>query len=718
MVPNSGVTLTGGDVPEIVGGAHATADYFRVFGALPALGRGFVESDDRPGAPPVVVLSHRLWVSRFGGDSSILGRQVPLNEVETRVIGVMPKSFDVTSDGDELWVPLRLTSEQLADSDGRWMQIVARLADGVTVEQAAAAASGAERRLVTRASVDPKALGMQVRRYVDHLVGDSVRRLFILLGAVGFVLMIACVNVSNLLMARGTSRARELAVRAALGAGRGRLIRQLLAESLVLALTGALLGIGVAFLLVRGLVAIAPDNVPRLEHATINGVVLAFALVVAAVTSIVIGLFPALHAASPALEGALREGGRGSGASRARERLRATFVAAEVAMATALLTGAGLLIRTAWLVQHIDPGFKAEHVLAARTFLPVARFTDGAQIVRTYERVQEAAAQVPGVEDAALTTVVPLSHSVMRSSIAPEGRTLTSDERTQVDIRYASTRYFDAMGIPMIDGRDIARTDVAGTMPIAVISRSLAAKLWPGERAVGKRIDAMSFDRNKPNWVMVVGVAGDVHDTDLGVAAEPTVYMPFAQMDPAFWQAVQRSLVVVVRTTPEPSSVLPALRRAVASVDASLALAHPQTMDTYLSDSVATARFNTILLAALGAIALLLASVGVYGVVAYFVNQRTREIGVRLALGATPAQIWRLVLRRGYAPIVAGAVLGVGMSFATGWVLREQLFGVSEADPLTLVSTVALLLGVALVAIAVPARRAMRVPPAVALTSD
>jgi predicted permease len=707
----AGFTRTGVDVPEVIGGTLVSADYFSVLGVSPRIGRSFIDSDDHPGAPHVVIMSDRCWKKRFAGDPSIIGRTLRLEDEQYTVIGVLPPGFDELGDDNELWAPLRLSAEQLASQSGRSFSVLARLAPGVTLARASDAARAAMR---VAAEGNPKVsqdVSARALRYLDTIVGDYRQRLLVLLGAVGLVLLIACVNVANLLLARGTIRARELAIRAALGAGRGRLVRQLLAESLVLAIAGAVIGIAIAFGLVKGLVALAPNGVPRLEHAGVNGVVLAFAFGVAILSSVVIGLVPSLRGAGPALQTALREGGRGSGGAR-REPLRAFLVATEVALAMTLLTGSGLLIRTAIHLQEVNPGFNPANVMTARLLLPAARYREPALIVQTYEQIRSAARNVPGVQHAALVSMVPLTHNQLATSVAPEGRSLSADERISTDFRYASPDYFDTMGLPLLDGRDFARTDDASAPKVCIVSAALAKKLWPGERAVGKRLDVMG-DR-----ITVVGVSGDMHDAALNVPPSPTLYMPFQQTPPGMWIATSRSLVLVTRTVPPPETLLNALRKAVMSVDASLPLTDEGSMSGILANSVARARFNTMLLATLAAIALVLASIGVYGVVAYFVSQRTREIGVRMALGAAPGDIWRLVLSRGLRPIVWGAAAGAALSLATARLLREQLFGVAPDDPTTLLLVGALLLAVAVLATLTPARRAMRVMPSSALAAE
>jgi predicted permease len=718
IIGGGGFTLTGMGVPEIIGGALVSADYFRVLGIAPMLGRGFLPSDDIEGAPHVAIMSHRFWASRFGSDPSIVGRVIRLEDEPYTIIGVMPAAFEATGTDDDLWAPRRLTTEQLSSNSGRFLRVLARLAPGVTLAQAADAAAAAERQVAARTPTQSQVVGAVVRRHIDVVVGSVRPRLLVLSGAVGFVLLIACVNVANLLLARGTVRARELAIRAALGAGRGRIVRQLLAESLVLALAGAIGGVIVAIGLVKVLVALGPEEVPRLHQARVNGVVLAFTLGISLLSSILVGLAPAIRSAGPALQSSLRDGARGASGGAGRDQLRALLVAAEVALVMTLLIGAGLLIRTAWHLQHVDPGFNASRVMTARLLLPSVRYSDATHTTVTYEQIRAAAANVPGVERAALVSAVPLSGGILGTRIAPEGKSLSPDELVAVDIRYASPDYFSAMGIALLDGRDFAATDTRGAVPVAVVSASLARKLWPGEGPVGKRIDAMREERDKPHWLTVVGVVADVRGSALNVAATPTLYMPFTQTTPGMWTATSRSLVLVAQTVGAPKSFERALQRAVMTVDASLPLVDVNSMTGLLSKSVATARFNTVLLTTLGALALALASIGVYSVVAYFVSQRTREIGVRMALGATPRDIWQLVLSRGLRPIVWGVLVGGVLSLVTVQLLREQLYGVAARDPATLVAVVATLLGVALVATFVPARRAMRVTPSRALSAE
>jgi predicted permease len=536
---------------------------------------------------------------------------------------------------------------------------------------------------------------------------------------VSFVLLIACGNVANLLLARGSARTKELAIRAALGAGRGRIVRQLLTESLVLSLAGALAGLLIAVLLLRVIQGVSPDSIPRLEQARVDWRVLTFTFAIAVASAIIAGLVPALRAARPQLQQTLREGGRGSVT---RDRLRPVLVGAEVALAITLLVGSGLLIRSAWLMQHVDPGFDPRGVLTARLILPEAHYSTPQAVLRAYTNIRDEAARIPGVQSAALTSVVPLSGSSMQSSVQAEGRPLT-DQSPQANVRFTSSGYFSAMRIPILAGRDIAATDKADAPLVVVVNQALARMLWPTidpRDALGRRLVAIPSGKGIDTRE-VVGVVGDLHDAALNKAPAPEFYIPYDQTPALMWPLIQRSLVVLVRgpsSKAAAEALIRPLGRAVAQVDPSLPLTEAKSMNEMLRGSLATARMNTVLLSLLGAIALVLAMVGIYGVVSYFVNQHVHEIGIRMALGATPALIWRLVMRRGLSPIVAGLGVGIALSLLTTGVLRQQLFGVSAHDPLTIAGVGSLLLIIAVIAMYVPARRAMRVAPIVALNEN
>jgi len=718
-VLQAGITLRTGDLPEMIGGGRVSADYFAVFGAHPYLGRTFTADEDSPGRANVAVISYRLWMSHFNGDRGALNRIVEIDGTPHTIIGIMPNDFDVTKESEDIWTPIALGPEDARKFGEHYLKVFARLRPGVTVAQARAATIPVERAVAEQMehhAPDLTEYSVDVHRYRDDLIGNYASLLLILLGAVSFVLFIACGNVANLLLARGSARTKELAIRAALGAGRGRIVRQLLTESLVLSLAGAVAGLVVAVLLLRVIHAVSPDSIPRLDQAHLDWRVLAFTLAIAVASAIIAGLVPALRAARPRLQQTLREGGRGSVT---RDRLRPVLVGAEVALAITLLVGSGLLIRSAWLMQHVDPGFDPRGVLTARLILPAAHYATPQAVLRAYTEIRDEAARIPGVQSAALTSVVPLSGSSMHSSVQAEGRPVT-DQSPQANVRFTSSGYFSTMHIPIIAGRDIASTDKADAPLVVVINRALARMLWPDidpREALGRRLTAIPSGQGTDTRE-IVGVVGDLHDAALNQAPAPEFYMPYEQTPDLMWPLIQRSLVVVVRgpaTKGATEALVRPLGRAVAQVDASLPLTEAKSMNEMLHGSLATARMNTVLLSLLGAIALVLAMVGIYGVVSYFVNQHVHEIGIRMALGATPALIWGLVMRRGLSPIVAGLAVGIALSLLTTGVLRQQLFGVSAHDPLTLGGVGSLLLVIAVIAMYVPARRAMRVPPIVAL---
>ncbi len=711
-VMQTGFTVTGGDTPELLGGARVSAEFFAVFAVPPMLGRTFSADEDQPGRANVVVLSEQLWKRRFAGDRAALGRTLTMNGVPYTVIGVMPRSFDVASFGDELWVPLALTAEQLDNRRSTFLRAVGRLRGGVSRQGAQSALSAIATDDARRFPDTNANLTFVVNGYADSLVGGYRTRLLILLGAVGLVLLIACVNVANLLLARGAVRAKEFAIRAALGAGRARIVRQLLTESVLLGAAGMTIGLALAYWLVRGLVAISPENVPRLDQARIDGRVLAFTLLVSLVCSVLFGLAPAIRAARGNLEGTLREGGRGSMLGAGRDRLRGLLVSAEVALAIMLLAGAGLLIRSAILLQRVAPGFDPRGVATARMILPDARYHDAPRVADTYRRIRDEVANIPGVTVSALSSVVPMSGSQTRAGIGAADEPDEPGRAIATNFRMVSPRYFAALGVPMRGGRDFTERDDAAAPLVAIINESLARKLWPGRDAVGQQLWGIRGAPGAPRpKLAVVGVVGDLHDASLDGEVAPEFYIPVPQTPAVLWTALQRSLVIVAKTANDASALEHPLRKAVMRVDPSLPLAEVRTMEQLLAGTLETARFNTLLLAALGFIALVLASVGIYGVISYFVSQRTQEIGVRMALGATPSDVVRLVVRRGLTPVLIGAAVGLVLAASVTRVLSAQLYRVSATDPLTFIAVVLALVCVALVASYIPARRATRVDP-------
>jgi putative ABC transport system permease protein len=713
--PGASFIVTRGDAPEVVTGTRSTSALTQVLGVAPELGRGFANADDQPGAPHVVILSHRMWVREYSADRRVLGKQLRLDGDSYAIIGVMPASLDAVSFGAELWVPLALSSTDLLDFKSRSLLLVARLAPGVSASQATAAVDASEQILARQNPLWGSGYSGLVTLYSSDVVGNLRTRLFLLLGAVSLVFLIACVNVANLSLARATARVREMGIRTALGADRARLVQQLVTESGVLCAVAGTAGIALAFGLVKGIVATSPPGVPRLDEARIDGPVLLGAFVAAGFCSLVVGVLTGMRVADSAVEATLREGGRGTSQSRARDKARQALVVTELALAMALLTGAGLLIRTAWEISHVNPGFDSDHVLTAQVVLPPARYPDIASGLEAYRAIREGVDHTAGVQSAALTSTLPLAIST-RAGIGPEGRPMIDGERLIAAVRTVTPNYFATMKIRLRAGRDFTETDKADAPGVAIINETLAKRFWPGENAVGKRMEGM--DPSHTHFMEVVGVIADPRDVALDQQQpDPEFYIPIEQTPPPLWTGLQGSLTIVARTASDPATMEAGIRQAVGGVDPSLPIANVATMESLVTTSRATARFNTLLLSVLSAIALVLASVGVYGVIAYSAAQRTREIGLRMALGATPAAIASLVGRDALAPIAVGATLGAVLSVLTTRLLREQLYGVSPGDPLTILAIAALLMVVSSLAASIPTWRAVRISPMTALAA-
>ena len=702
---------------ERIIGARATASFWKVFAVAPAVGRTFRADEDQPGREDVVVLSNRLWRERFGADPSVVGRQARLNGRPYEVIGVMPASFDFTEDSEQLWVPVAFTPERKAMHDEHFLTVYGRLKDGVAEDQALAELGRTGQALEKNFPRDNAGRGLTMTPIMTDLIGAYRQRLFVLLGAVGFVLLIACGNIANLLLARGAARGSELAVRTALGAGRGRIVRQLLTESVVLSLLSAAAGLALAFWGIRALVAAAPPGIPRLEQTSLDPQILAFTLITSIACAFVFGLAPALRAGRVDVVTMLKEGGRSAAMGGVRDHLRTALIAGELALALMLLVGAGLLIRSAIALQHVDPGFDYRGVFSGRVSLPAAEYGDAVRIHTTFERLIEEAGKVPGVTAVAITSQVPMGPGGNSNGLIPEGRPL--DIRSAIDsrLRIVSPGYFDAMGIAIVKGRPLTSEDRRGNVKVMVISETLAAAAFPGQDPIGRRIACCEAgsDGKSPDYKVVVGVAGDVRTRGLGEAPLPEFYLPMWQIPPDAWEWIQRGVYLVARTPLDPASLANPLRGVVARVAADVPLFNVRTMEERLQLSLGNARFNTLLLSILGAIGVVLAAVGIYGVIAYFVSRRTQEIGVRMALGATKRDVVRLIVRQAAVPISIGLLLGVGASLAATRVLTAQLFGVTASDPLTFL-TVAIGLGlIGLLASVVPARRAAGVDPTRAL---
>jgi predicted permease len=709
--------LSEGESPERVLGAAATHDYLPLLALPPARGRVFTAEEDAPGNDRVVVLSHRLFTRRFGSDPGIVGRRIRLSGVTREVIGVMPEALDLVSSGEQLWVPIAFTPARRAMYDEHYLSLYGRLRPGVTLPQARADLEAVVRDLVRDHPQENSERGVTAQPLLEDVVGDYRQRLTVLLAAVALVLLIACANAANLLLGRGAARERELAVRAALGAGRGRLARQLLTESVLLGGLAAIAGAALAEVGRRLLVATAPAGVPRLEAARIDAGVLAFAVAAGLLSSVLFGLAPALHASQVDLKPGLGEGGRtviGGG----RDRLRRSLVAAEVALAITLLVGAGLLVRTGLNLASAPLGFEAEGLLTARVGFPDEGYAGHDRMARAFEGVLEHLRSRPSVE-AAFVSKLPLTQGAGTNGLVPEGRPVDAQNplksAIQTDLQIVSPGYFETMRIPLRGGRYLNAADRRGAPKVMVINEELARLAFPGQSAVGRRIaccEPGADGPGTPDWKEVVGVVANVTRASPGAPPPPQFYLPHDQVPAEAWNWISRTMGVVVHGGGGPDALASLIREAVRSVDASVPVYDVQTMAERRRARTGDERFGATLLSALGLVGLALAAVGIYGVVAFFVSQRTREIAVRLALGARPGDVMGLVMRQGLRPVLAGLLAGVGGALAAGRALQVVLFGVRPLDALTLLAVGLILLLSAVLACLVPARRASHVDPA------
>ncbi|AHG89258.1 permease [Gemmatirosa kalamazoonensis] len=707
-------TLADRSSADRLSGGKVTKDFFAVFGVGPALGRTFRPEEDEPGNDGVVVLSDALWRTRFGAAAGVVGREVQLNGRPYTVIGVMPSAFDPTTTGEQLWVPQAFTPEREANHDQHHNIVVGRLKPGVPASRAQAELTAIQKELDARypnANFDGT---VGVRPFDEAVIGDYRERLFVTLGAVAFVLLIACGNVANLLLARGASRAKELAVRAALGARRGRIVRQLLTESVVLGLAAAVAGLGLAYAGIEVLVAAAPEGIPRLNETRVDVVVLTFTVAVALASSVVFGLVPSLRASKQDVQSTLREGGRGSGA--VKDRVRQALVAAEVALACTLLAGAGLLVRSAIYLQQVKPGFDPAGVVTARVTLPEVQYKDPARALQAFHAVAERLAALPGVKLASLGSTAPLVGGDFTNGIVPEGQPADQEHLVQAASRFVMPGYLATMRIPLVRGRDFTTADVAGAQRVAIVSEALAKRAWPNQDPIGRRFGCCDGAPGDPRWKTVVGVVGDVHADGPAAEVQPEFYIPLDQMPAAAWDWTRRTVTVVARAYGEDrarvAGVAAAIRAAVRSVDPAIPVYRVRPMRELIRGSTAEARFNTLLLGLLATAGLVLAMVGIYGVVGYFVAQRATEMGLRMALGASPADVLRLLTLQGARPILVGVGVGAAMAVVATRLLRTAVVGVRPSDPVSLAAAAAVLCVAGLAATLVPARRATRRDPA------
>jgi putative ABC transport system permease protein len=695
--------------PEQVSIMLVSANFFAALGVPPQLGRTFRSEDDTPGNNNVVVLSHALWQRRYGGDPNVVGRPIKLGNREQTVIGVMPPDFQsniLFSGKYELWSPL-VPGGQLRDNRrSHLLGVVARLKPNATIAQAkaelGAIASGINQR---NPGIDDPDLGITIISLQERIVAGMRPALLVLLCAVGCVLLIACANVANLLLARSTAREKEIAIRLALGASRWRIARQLLTESAVLGLAGGIAGLLVAFWGVDSIVALAPGNLPRMDQVHLDGRVLIFTLLISLVTGILFGMAPALQLPKLSIHEVVKDGGRGSTGSR-RRWLRQSLVVAEIAIALVLLIGAGLMINSFWRLQRTDRGFDERNVLTVN--LTLSRYSTSEQQVAFLRTVLERVAQVPGARAVGLTSTLPL-RSGPSTDFVIEGQSYELGDEPSADIRIIDQNYFRAMGIPLRAGRPFAETDSPESAKVMVINENMARRFWPNDDPIGRRVTMK--DWGPPLTGQIVGIVGDVKADGLDSDTRPMIYWPYTQFPQIFGN-------IIIRTEGSPLNLVTAVKSQIWSVDPSQAVANVDTMEQVLASSVATRRFNMILITFFAATALALASIGVYGVISYTVSQRTHEIGIRMALGAKGSDVMKLVVAQGVTLTLAGVVLGVGAAIGLTRLMSTLLYGVSPTDVATFASVAVLLSVIALAACIIPARRATKVDPMFALRCE
>jgi putative ABC transport system permease protein len=704
--------LTGDGDPERVTAYAVTHNFFPLFGVQPLLGRGFLLEEDRPGSNKVVVLSYSLWQSRYGGDAHVLNRDIQLNGEKHTVVGVMPASFQFLDSEVRMWVPLALDQEDMANRGGHYLNVAARLKPGVVVTQAQADMNAIMRRIATDHPDDTfdGKLGAVVLPMRDQVVGAARGSLVVLVVAVAFVLLIACANVAGLLLARAVGRRREIALRMALGAGRPTVVRQLLTESLLLSLVAGVLGTFLAYWSFSFLQRLVPEEMAVSMSLHIDTRILLFTILISIVTGIIFGLVPALQAAKVDLNEALKAG---SSRVTSTGALRSSMIVFEVALSLVLLICAGLLIQTLFQIFRQYSMLEPEKILTMRTVLPREKYKEPTQRNNFYRQVLERVEHLPGVDAAGYATSVPLSWKGGTSGFLPEGiKSPIPGMAYDANHREVSANYLQTMNIPLRAGRYFDGRDNEKSMPVVIINETMARQYWPGENALGRRLKIGDPDEPGKQWKQIVGIVADVRQMGLDEPVKAEMYLPYQQVtDWPFF--APRDLAI--RTSGDTSNLVGSVRQIIREVDPDQPVSNVATMAELLGTEASQRRMGMIMLVAFAALALLLASLGIYGVLAYFVTQHTSEIGVRLALGATTRNILFLVLRKGMGLTLLGVVIGLAAALAFTRLMSSLLFGVKAIDPLTFVTVPLLLAGVALLACYLPARRATKVDPLVAL---
>ena len=703
-------TLTGGGEPEPLQGMYVSANLFELLRVAPTRGRNFTSDEDRVGGTPVAIISHSLWERRFGSDQDIVGQQITVSGTSATVVGVMPRGFQLLDPAAQLWVPLMQNQFASSGRQVRLLSVVGRLADdlkpaGAGNELNAIAGQWAGQYPDTNSGV-----GLRVVPMHDQLTGKVRPALLLLLGAVALVLLIACANIINLMLVRSASRQKEIAVRAALGAGRLRLLRQLLTESITLSLLGGGAGILLGSWGVQALLTLNPIAIPQYNKIGIDFTVLGATLGASVLTGIVFGLAPAWQTLKFDLHSALKEGGRTAIADRSQRRLSSLLVIAETAMAMVLLIGAGLLLKSFAHLLDVKPGFNTENVLTMQIGLPNAAYQDAQKRAAFLKQLETNLAAAPEVSSVGLVTRLPLMSALnnITSFLAIEGREVPPGERPEIDFRRASTGYFQTMGIPLLSGRLVTEQDVTNNTSSVLINEAMAKRFFSGEDPVGKRISTANSTGQQTQWQTIVGVVGSVRHLGLDLEPRPEIYY-HTNTSPPFGP------VVVIRTTADPQRLISIARAKVRELDRDVPISNVNTMEQLVAQSVAQRRFGMFLVGIFAALALVLAVVGIYGVVSYSVAQRTNEIGVRMALGASASDVLKMVLKNGMTLALIGVGIGLAAAFAVTRLMAAMLFDVKPTDVATFAIVSVGLILVALLACYVPARRAMKVDPLVAL---
>jgi putative ABC transport system permease protein len=707
--------MTGRGESTRLQGAVVNADLFPLLGVAPVIGRGFLPDEDKPGeSGRVVLLSQEIFQKRFNSDPNVVNQSMVLDGKNYTIVGVMPQAFQfpVQNDPVELWTTVALDregKEPITDERGaHYMNVIARLKPGVSKEQAQAEMTSISARLEQQYPDKDLHKSSRVEPALEALVSDIRPALLILLGAVGCVLLIACANVANLLLARAMTRHKEMAIRSALGASRMRVVRQLLTESVLLSLAGGALGLVLAVWWSDLLVTLGKENIPRALQVGLDWRVLGFTLAVSVLTGVIFGLVPAIHSSKTELTESLKEGGRGSGEGARRNRVRGVLVVSELAIAVVLLVGAGLLIQSLWRLRQVSPGFDSQNLLTFVVGIPEVKYPTEKQ-AQFYRDLVTRIESLPGVRSASSVIPLPLSGDLFRISFETEGRPVAKGDQPSADFFAIGDGYFKTLGVSILKGRDFNDRDGEKAPGVIIVNQAFARKFFPNEDPVGKRIKpGISTNENKPDWREIVGVVSDVRNRNLSSQLREGYFVPAAQIP-------FNQMTMVVRSTSDPRSLITAVQHEVNSMDRELPVFSVKTMEQHISATVAAPRFNTTLLVIFAAVALILTIVGLYGVMSYSVALRTNEIGLRMALGAQTRDVLRLIVSQGFKLVILGLAIGLVGAFALMRVISSLLFGVTTKDPLTFVGVAVLLAFVALLACYIPARRAARVDPMEAL---